>query len=117
MYAERHIVPVTTDGSGNATVYTGYATGAVLTIIYTKNNFSAGVDFAITADQSGLNIWTENDVNASKTVHPRVAAATAAGVASTLTEVPLCVANERVKIVISSGGAATTGTFQVIVGG
>lgn len=121
MWAERHIVDITTDGSGAATSYTPEVTGALLTIVYVKdggaNPFANGVDFTITLENTGLNCWTEADVNSSKTVHVRVAAATAAGAASTLTEVPITVAKERVKIVIAQGGATKVGRFYVVVGG
>ena len=119
-FAEKHIVDITTDGSGNATGFTPYVTGGVLTIVYVKDGttpFTDGVDFTITLENTGLNCWTEANVNASKTVHVRVAAATAAGAASTLTEVPISAANERVKIAIAQGGAAKLGRFFVIVGG
>jgi hypothetical protein len=120
MYAERHIVDVTTDGSGAATAFTPEITGAILSVVYVKdggaNPFTNGVDFAITLEATGQNIWTEADVNASKTVHPVTAAAVAAGSASALSEVRHVAAKDRVKIVIAQGGATKVGRFHVVVG-
>lgn len=114
-YAERHTVAITTAAGGTATAYTPVVTGRVLNIRYIKDDFADGVDFAITAETSGLNLWTENNVNASKTVSPVQAAHLATGAASTLTEAPIFVAFERIKIVIAEGGATKSGTFLVVV--
>lgn len=120
-YAQRHVVSVTTDGSGDATAYTPVITGKVCTIIYTKTDFADGVDFTITAEATGETIWAENDVNASKTVAPRQATHTTAGVAALYAAAgvavldDIVVAQDRVKIVIASGGVTKSGTFIVVV--
>ena len=122
MYLERHTVTVTTAADGSATAYTPVVNGRVLQIDYVKSTFSDGVDFTITADTAGTTIWTEANVNTSKTCCPRQATHSTAGVAALYaaagTAVNDCVglANDRVKIVIASGGAVTTGTFHVIIG-
>ena len=122
MYAERHVVDVTTDGDGAAEVYTPHVTGRVLSIQYLKTDFIDGVDFTITGEESGQTIWTEANVNAAKTVAPRqathstagVAALYAAGGAAVLDYV--VVANERIKVVIAAGGATKVGQFVILVG-
>jgi hypothetical protein len=123
-YAETHTVTIVTDTSGDAIGYTPNVTGRVINIIYTKpssGGYAAGVDFAITAENSGINLWTESDVNASKTVSPRQPTHTQVGVENDtagdalLGEIYLT--NERVKIVVDDGGDTLTGTFKVIVGG
>lgn len=107
------------DGSGEA--YTPALTGRLVNIVYTKTDFADTVDFAITAESSGLNLWTEANVTASKTVSPRQATHTTAGVANaTAGDVLLSdiyLAQDRVKIVIAQGGAAKVGTFDIIVEG
>ncbi len=117
----RHCLDVTTDASGNATVYTSQPiVGAIIAISYVKagsGGFDDTVDFAITLETTGQNIWTESNVTASKTVNTRVPAAKADGTASTLTEVPVHAAHERLKIAIAQGGNAKTGKFIVVVGG
>ncbi len=120
-YAERHVVPVTTASDGSATAYTPVVTGRIHSIVYVKNNFANGVDFAITLEATGQTVWTQNDVNASAFVAPRLATHDTAGAASLFASggepVEDCVvaANDRVKIVIASGGSVTSGTFHVIV--
>jgi hypothetical protein len=69
-------VDVVTAADGSATVYSATVTGVVSQIRYVKdgsNAFSNGVDFTITAEATGENIWVENDVNASATRAPRQA--------------------------------------------
>ena len=119
-YAERHTVAVTTAADGSATAYSPVVTGKISQIRYVKSNFSNGVDFTITAEATGETIWTQNDVNASATVAPRQATHTTAGVASVYAATDgvldkIALANDRVKIVIASGGNATTGTFHIVV--
>lgn len=116
MFVQRQTVAATTDGSGNATVYSTAVTGRVHAIIYTKTDFAAGVDFAVTLESTGEVVWTGTDVNASAVVYPVVAATVGStGVASTLLQVPIHAANDRVKFIVSSGGATKTGSFQVVV--
>jgi len=120
-YAERHDVALTTDASGDVTGYTPIVSGRVVTLVYTKTDFEDGVDFTITADSSGETIWTESNVNAAKTVRPRVATHDTAGVASLYAgggepvETPVIVANERIKVVIAQGGNVKTGKITVYV--
>lgn len=122
MYVERHVVEVTTDASGDATAFTPTVTGRVLAIHYVKDDFATGVDFTITAEATGETIWSEVDVNASKSVAPRAAIHTTAGVAALYAasgeEVvdKIGLANDRVKIVIANGGNAKSGTFHVVIG-
>lgn len=118
---ERFSVSVTTDGSGNATAYSPVVTGRILSIIYVKTDYAAGVDFTITAEATGETLWTQSDVNASVVTYPRAAVHDTAGVAATLNGTqamrdPVPIAQDRVKIVIGSGGAAKVGTFIIIVG-
>lgn len=122
-YTEVHAVAVTTDGSGNAEVYTPSVTGRVISIRYVKTNFTNGVDFTITSENTGQTIWTDTNIDASETVAPRQATHDTAGNASlydTVSNEPvedyIYLALDRVKIVIASGGSATTGTFHVTIG-
>lgn len=121
-WSEAHVVNVTTDANGAATAYTNLTvTGRILSVIYTKTDFANGVDFDVTTDKTGQTVWDEDDVNASKTICPRQATHTTAGVAATydgtravLDHVYAC--QELIKIVVGSGGATKTGKFTVIVG-
>ena len=120
-HAERHVVAVTTAADGTATAYSPVLTGKLSQIRYVKADFDAGVDFTITAEATGETLWTQSDVNASATVAPRQATHTTAGVAAlyagggsaVLDKIAL--ANDRVKIVIGSGGNAKTGAFHIVM--
>ena len=121
MYAERHVVTIVTDGSGDGTGYTPVVTGRLISIRYVKTDYSNGVDVVVTAESSGQVLWDEDDVNASATRLPRqpthdtlgVAALYAAGGAAVLDHAVL--AQDRVKIVVAAGGAAKTGAFHVVI--
>lgn len=117
-------VSVTTDGSGNATVYSDAVNGKISQIRYVKdgsNGFTNGVDFTITLERTGETVWAENDVNASATRAPRQATHGTDGAASlyasggTAVQAPIAVADDRLKFVIASGGSAKVGTFYILM--
>ncbi len=123
-YVKRHTVAVTTAADGSAEAYTPALTGRLVNIIYTKpvaDSYTDGVDFAITAESSGIGLWTEDNVNASKTVSPRQPTHTQVGVendtAGDVTLGEIYLAQDRVKIVLAEGGNAKVGTFHIIVEG
>lgn len=122
----RYSTTATTNSSGAATVYLPATageslSGEVVNVIYTKTDFANGVDFTITLEATGQTVWTESDVNASKTVAPRQASHSTAGVAAVYAAageavaVPIVAAGDRLKIVIASGGDTKTGAFTVVV--
>lgn len=106
-------VTVTTASDGSATAYTPAINGRVNTIRYAKTDFADGVTFTITGEDSGVGLWTESAVNASKTVRPTVLTQLQDGTDHTVRDF-IALAGERIKIVIASGGATKTGTFYVI---
>ncbi len=125
-YIERHEVTIVTAAGGTGTGYTGLANGFVQAVRYVADSvtpYDATVDVTITAEASGLTIWQESNVAASKTVYPRAATSDTAGVASLYAaagepvEVTSTVAKERIKIEIAQGGNVKSGTFHVYIGG
>ena len=120
-YVKRHTVAVTTDALGDAEVFTEELTGRLVSISYVKDDYAAGVDFEITTETSEIDVWKENDVDATKTVYPRHATHTTAGVANdTAGDVLLgeiYLAQERIKLVVDDGGDKKSGTFYVVVDG
>lgn len=120
MYTERHEISVTTASDGSATAYSGVLSGRIYGIHYVKGTFSNGVDFAITLEKTGETLWTQSDVNASVSKYPAAqvnktdGSAAVSGVDPVLDRI--VASKDRVKIVIASGGNATTGTFHVVVG-
>lgn len=120
-FAQRFAVPVVTAADGSATVYSPVVTGLLSQIRYVKTDFTDGVDFTITAEATGETLWAENDVNASATRAPRQATHSTAGVASLYAATfavtdKIALANDRVKIVIASGGDTKSGTFHFLIG-
>lgn len=117
----RFDVAVTCDASGDATVYTPYLSGYIHSIQYEKTNFTDGVDFTITGEENAVTIWTESNVNAAKFCLPRAATHSTAGVAAlyaaagTAVNDRIALSRDRVKIVVASGGNATTGNFVVTI--
>jgi hypothetical protein len=116
MNAQRLRVTPVTDASGNATYYSENFSGRVHSLSYLKVDFADGVDFTITLERTGQSVWTDTNINATETVYP-VAAANlgTTGGASTLSEVPIIAANDRLKIVIVQGGNVKSGNFDLVV--
>lgn len=118
-YVERHTVEITTATGGGATGYTPVVVGRVASVVYTAATgtpFASTADFTITAEGSGIGLWTESNVTASKTVSPTQPAHAQDGTTTAdPAREPVFVANERIKIVVAQGGNTKTGTFQVVV--
>ena len=120
-YAEKHTLNLTTDSAGDVTAYTPRVSGRISQIVYTKIDFDAGVDFTITVDDTAEGVWTESNVNASKTVAPRQPTHDLVGVASLYAaagegvEDKIALANDRVKVVIAAGGNVKSGTIDVLI--
>lgn len=125
MHVEKRQVSVTVNSSGDGTGYTENVTGRILSVIYEKassGGYDNGVDFVVTVEETGQIIWDEDDVNASAIRAPRqpihsqvgVAALYAGGGSPVLDHIVL--ANQRIKVVVASGGDTKTGTFKFLVG-
>ena len=118
-FPQTNTVTVTTASDGSATAYlnsvdTNGWRGRVVTIIYTKTDFSNGSTFTITSEQTAQNIWVESSVNASTSRQPGQVTHQTDGTALTVYDyLRLC--GERIKIVIANGGNVKTGAFRVIV--
>jgi hypothetical protein len=116
-------IAVTTASDGSATAYSGRTfNGRLVAIQYTKTDFTDGVDFTITSEESGQTLWTQSDVNASVMKYPLTQACSTAGVAATLDGtrallVPIAITNERIKVQIAQGGNAKQGSFSFAVEG
>lgn len=121
----RYKVTVTTDAAGNATAYSPRLSGEIHQIEYVKdpgaNPYAAGVDFTITGEATGINLWTQADVNASAVVAPRQPTHSQAGAASlyaaggTAVQARIAMANDRVKIGLAQGGNTKVGAFHILV--
>lgn len=119
MHVQTQNVAVTSDASGDATVYSTQVNGLLDRIEYVKTDFDNGVDFTITLENTGEGLWTESNVNASTVRAPRQAVHTVLGAAALYAAGGVAVldriaVNGRVKIVIAQGGNAKTGTFRIV---
>lgn len=121
MTTRRFVVSAVTDASGNATVYSPYLSGLLQTIRFVNTDLASTVDFTITAEATGENIWTQSDVSASATVAPRQATHSTAGVAAlyasggTAVNDRIALSRDRVKIVLAQGGNTKSGTFHIVL--
>lgn len=121
MYAERHDITLTTDASGDAVGYIPVSTGRLINLIYTKTDYADTVDFTITAEATGQTLWSELNVTASKTVAPRQATHSTAGVAAVYAGAGeavldhILLAKDRIKIVVAQGGATKVGKFTAVI--
>lgn len=116
MYVKRATVSVTTNGSGAATSYSGRLTGKLLGVYYVKDDFADGVDFTITVENTGQAIWADTNINASEGVCPRRLVQDTAGADIASTYDSIYLGNDRVKIVVASGGDTKSGTFEILIG-
>lgn len=110
--------------SGAGIGYTPEIRGRVLEVVYTKpesGGFADGVDFTIVGAFTRTPVWTEQDVNASKTVRPLAASHGTDGVAledgaeAPIVVAPVVLAGERLEIAVADAGDGKTGTFDVVV--
>ncbi len=122
MFVRRYQVDVTTESDGTATAYSDVVNGRIISIQYEKDDFADGVDFTITTETTGQNLWTDENVNASAQRAPRQPTHANDGSASLYAaggepvEDYYAVDNERIKIVIAEGGNAKSGTFYITIG-
>lgn len=126
MKVERYSVSVTTAADGSATAYSPTITGAISSIAYVKadsNSYTDGVDFTITVESTGQGLWTQTNVNASTTRAPRQVTHQQDGTDRFYTGTSanhsvadlICVADDRIKIVLAQGGDTKNGTFVLTV--
>jgi len=117
----RETVSITTATGGGAVAYTANAwRGDVRAVIYTSATaavaFASTVDFDIETEGTGLTVWKESNVTASKAVYPMAPAITSTGAASTVSERPIPLTHERLKFTLAQGGNTKSGSFVVVVG-
>lgn len=119
-------INVTTDASGNAEVVTEvtpFEAVRLASIHYIKpatGGFADGVDFAITSVGTGEVLWSEQNVNAGTVRRPRAPVHTTSGTPALYAEGgspvldKIALSRDRVKIAVSNGGNAKTGTFVIV---
>jgi len=123
---EKLTVTITVDASGDGTGYLssklGINNGFIRAIQYVKDDYADGIDIVISGNVTGIPILTVTNMNTAAFYYPmakasKVADGTDAEYAATFdvrTLIPIV--DEQIKIVVSSGGNATSGTFNIWLG-
>lgn len=109
---QTRVVDVVTEADGSFTGYTDLVKGRLIKVQYVKTDFADGVDFTITGEDTGQNIWVEINVNAAVTKYLQAQVYDGdSGAAIVGASAPIWLNNERIKVVIASGGNAKIGQF------
>lgn len=113
---EKVTATITTDASGDATVYLGSKLrGRVHAIKYTKGTLDAGTDLVITGETTGVAILTDSPSD-SAWFYPRAFPNKVTdGDAGTVPSEDVHVLNERIKVVVAQGGNAGVGSIEAYV--
>ena len=120
MKLSRFTVNVTTDDQGDAVAYSPQCNGLVRTVEYVKptsDGLDVATDIDIIADVSGAVIWTNDDLSASKVIHPLAPAQDNTGADIAGAYAPICLADERIKITVANGGDTLSGQFIFTIEG
>lgn len=120
MKLSRFTVNITTDDQGDAVAYSPQCNGLVRTVEYvrpTSSGLDAATDIDIIADVSGAVIWTNDDLSASKVIHPLAQAQDNTGADIVGAYAPICLADERIKITVANGGDTLSGQFVFTIEG
>lgn len=115
-------VDITTDASGNATVYLTHGenrklNGFLVALKYTPGTIATGADLTITGDSSGIPIMTKADAGTSNVFYyPRALLnAVADGAAASNASEFIPIKDERIKIVLAQGGNGGVGSIEAIL--
>lgn len=117
------IVAVASDGSGDATVYTRVVNGLVHAVRWTNTDLDAGSDWVISGEDSGIIILTQTNIVAGERYPRSPVHASGDGSASLYAgagepvEDRIPIANERIRIVLSNGGATLSGSIEIWIEG
>ena len=120
MKLSRFSVAVTTSALGAAVTYSPQCNGLVRTVEYVKptsDGLDVATDIDIIADVSGAVIWTNDDLSASKVIHPLAQAQDNTGADIAGAYAPICLADERIKITVANGGDTLSGQFIFTIEG
>ena len=113
---------IVTDASGNATVYLTHGisrkpNGFLVYLKYTPGTLATGADLTITGEDSGIPILTKADAGTSAVFfYPRALInAVADGAEATAASEFIPLKDERIKVVVASGGNGGVGSIEAIL--
>ena len=109
-------VDITTDSSGDATVYLGSAIrGYLVALKYTRGDIATGGDLTITGETSGTPILTVANATSDAYWYPRAPANKVADNSAITDSAELIpIVRERIKVVVAQGGATKSGSIEAI---
>jgi hypothetical protein len=123
---QRHVIPVTTDASGDFTGYTPNVSGRVLQVRYVPDGTSpldTGADLDITGETSGVVVANHDNIGTSaftrvyrQKTHSETGAELLYAASGEPVEEYVYLVGERLKLVIAQGGEAKSGTFHIVIG-
>ncbi len=113
------IADIVTDASGNATVYLSHGlnrkpNGFLVLLKYTPGTIATGATLTITGESSGIPIMTKANAGTAVVFYnPRALNnAVADGAAATVATEFIPLKDERIKVVIASGGNGGAGSIE-----
>lgn len=115
---QKYDASILTDALEAATVYLGSCLrGRIIAVLYAPTTIDGGATLTITGETTGVPILTKANAGTDAAwFYPRaVCHKVADGAEITDSAADICVYDERVKVVIASGGAAATGTITLLV--
>jgi hypothetical protein len=112
-------ITITTDASGDATVYLGSKLrGYLVALFYRPGTLATGADLTVTAEDSGAPILTKANLGtANSYLYPRALPTNANSLTGPLGTVPselIPLVNERIKVVVAQGGNTLTGSIEAV---
>ena len=105
-------ISITTDAAEAATVYSTGVSGRIHRISLTLGTLTS-VNYTITAETHGDAILTLSTISADRNDYPRVIVQNNVGAALAAYDHFIIQSDDRVKIVIASGGVAKTGSITI----
>jgi len=120
-FPQTQTVAIVTAADGSATVYSEAFRGTIRHLRYVPGTIETGAGLTITLDTSGIEVLIKANAGTSNvTYNPQLKVTQqedgADALFSTGNEVrtPISCANERVKIVVASGGNVKTGSMIIV---
>ena len=122
-FVQLQTISITTTSGGADTEYSSVVTGCVAQVRYVPDGtapLDTGADLDITLETSGVIVANHDDIGTSaftrvylQATHDVDGSASLYAAAGEPVEAPVCVANDRLKVIIGSGGDTKSGTFYI----
>lgn len=108
-------VTITTDGSGAAEVYSGYVNGRIIALGYRPGDIETGATVTVTTETTVQAVLVKASAGTSNLwFYPRIAESKNTDGSALTSYDYICAANERVKIVVATGGDTLSGEMLVV---